>query len=236
MRRSCAAAAVALGLALPARAAACRRSDAGARTWSRTRPPARCWHRRTRTRRSPIASITKLMTVLLALQHHRLTDVVDRRSARGGGGRVERSSSSPASGSPSRDLVKAALIQSANDAADALALSVAPSFPAFAVLMNDEGCKARAARHALRAPGRARRAGRALERRRRDEARAHLLMRNPFVRRTVAEETATIAGGQVLHTWDDLLSQRARRDRREDGPHGRRRAGARSPRCAAPVA
>jgi D-alanyl-D-alanine carboxypeptidase len=36
---------------------------------------------------------------------------------------------------------------------------------------------------------------------------AQLLMRNPFVRRTVAEETATIAGGRVLHTWDDLLSQ-----------------------------
>ena len=34
------------------------------------------------------------------------------------------------------DLLKGALIQSANDAADALALSVAPSFPAFAKLMN----------------------------------------------------------------------------------------------------
>ena len=35
-----------------------------------------------------------------------------------------------------RDLIKAALIQSANDAADALALSVAPDFTAFAALMN----------------------------------------------------------------------------------------------------
>ena len=32
-------------------------------------------------------------------------------------------------------------------------------------------------------------------------------MQNPFVRDTVAEETATIAGGQVLHTWDDLLGR-----------------------------
>jgi serine-type D-Ala-D-Ala carboxypeptidase (penicillin-binding protein 5/6) len=36
---------------------------------------------------------------------------------------------------------------------------------------------------------------------------AQILMRNPFVRRTVAEETATIGGGRVLHTWDDLLSE-----------------------------
>ena len=35
-----------------------------------------------------------------------------------------------------RDLIKAALIQSANDAADALALSVAPDFTAFAAMMN----------------------------------------------------------------------------------------------------
>ena len=32
-------------------------------------------------------------------------------------------------------------------------------------------------------------------------------MLNPFVRATVREETDTIAGGRVLHTWDDLLSE-----------------------------
>jgi D-alanyl-D-alanine carboxypeptidase (penicillin-binding protein 5/6) len=31
-------------------------------------------------------------------------------------------------------------------------------------------------------------------------------MRTRFVRDTVREETATIAGGRTLHTWDDLLS------------------------------
>ena len=30
-------------------------------------------------------------------------------------------------------------------------------------------------------------------------------MRTPFVRATVKQETATIADGHVLHTWDDLL-------------------------------
>src|SRR4029078_7046653 len=40
-----------------------------------------------------------------------------------------------------RDLIKGALIQSANDAADALALSVAPDYPSFARLMNDEDAR-----------------------------------------------------------------------------------------------
>ncbi|HUZ81278.1 MAG TPA: hypothetical protein VMU73_03460, partial [Gaiellaceae bacterium] len=35
-----------------------------------------------------------------------------------------------------RDLLKGALIQSANDAADALALSIAPDFPAFARMIS----------------------------------------------------------------------------------------------------
>jgi D-alanyl-D-alanine carboxypeptidase (penicillin-binding protein 5/6) len=35
---------------------------------------------------------------------------------------------------------------------------------------------------------------------------ARVLMRTPFVRDTVDEETATIAGGRTLYTWDDLLS------------------------------
>ena len=36
---------------------------------------------------------------------------------------------------------------------------------------------------------------------------ARVVMQIPFVRRTVAEQTATIAGGRTLHTWDDLLTQ-----------------------------
>jgi serine-type D-Ala-D-Ala carboxypeptidase (penicillin-binding protein 5/6) len=153
----------------------------------------------------PIASITKLMTVLLALQHHRLTDVVtvDPRAAEVGESTADLE---PGERLTVSDLVEAALIQSANDAADALALSVSSSFPAFAVLMNDE-----AARLGLRdthyvrpdgldAPGEHSSAA--------DVTRlARLLMQNPFVRRTVAQETATIARGQVLHTWDDLLGR-----------------------------
>ncbi len=104
-----------------------------------------------------------------------------------------------------RDLIKAALIQSANDAADALALSVAPDFGAFASLMN---AKAAALglddTHFVRpdgldAPGHVSSAADVTKL-------ARVLMRTRFIRETVRQETATISGGRTLRTWDDLLS------------------------------
>jgi len=153
--------------------------------------------------RLPIASITKLMTVLIALQRHRLTDVVtvDPRAAAVGESTIDLA---PGERLTVHDLVEGALIQSANDAADALALSVAPDFPAFATLMNAE-----AARLGLRdshfvrpdgldAPGEYSSAADVT-------TLARDVMRIPFVRQTVRQETATIGGDRVLHTWDDLL-------------------------------
>ena len=86
-------------------------------------------------RRVPIASITKLMTVIVALQHLKLTDVVsvDPRAAAVGQESIYLRAGQEITVS---DLVKGAMIQSANDAADALALATAPSYPAFAELMN----------------------------------------------------------------------------------------------------
>ena len=152
----------------------------------------------------PIASLTKLMTVLVVLEHRRLGDVVvvDRRA-----GAIGESTIGLRGGErlTVRDLVKAALIQSANDAADALALSVAPDFPSFARLMNE---KARALgltdTHFVRpdgldAPGHVSSA--------RDVTTlARVAMRIRFVRETVRERTDTIAGGRTLHTWNDLLA------------------------------
>ena len=63
------------------------------------------------------------------------SSTVDPRAAAVGESSVDLGS---ASGSTVPDLVKAALIQSANDAADALALSVAPDFTSFAALMNEK--------------------------------------------------------------------------------------------------
>jgi D-alanyl-D-alanine carboxypeptidase (penicillin-binding protein 5/6) len=155
--------------------------------------------------RVPIASITKLMTVLVTLEHHKLTEVVDvdpRAAAIG----ESSAGLGPGDELTVSDLVKAALIQSANDAADALALSVAPDFPSFALLMNEKarqlGLKDT---HFVRpdgldSPGHVSSAA--------DVTRlARIVMRIPFVRTTVREQRATIAGGRTLHTWDDLLTQ-----------------------------
>jgi len=155
------------------------------------------------TTRMPIASITKLMTVLVALQHHKLSDVVTVNPLVT---TVGQESVDLEAGEQLTvlDLVKAALIQSANDAADALALSVEPSFAQFAVLMNAKARKLGLRdSHFVRpdgldAPGEYSSA--------RDVTRlARVAMRNPVIRRTVAESTDTIPGGRVLHTWNDLL-------------------------------
>jgi serine-type D-Ala-D-Ala carboxypeptidase (penicillin-binding protein 5/6) len=152
-----------------------------------------------------IASITKLMTVLLTLEHHKLTDVVtvDPRAAEVGEERIDLD---PGQRITVHDLLEGALIQSGNDAADALALSMAPSYPAFAAMMN---AKARQLglddTHYVRpdgldAPGEYSSAYDVTKL-------ARIVMRNPFVRATVRKQSATLADGEVLHTWDDLLTE-----------------------------
>ena len=154
--------------------------------------------------RLPIASITKLMTVLVTLERRGLDDVVDvdRRAGSVGESSIELNGGERLT---VRDLVEAALIQSANDAADALALSVSPDFPSFATLMNREARKLGLRdTHFVRpdgldAPGEYSSAADVTKL-------ARIVMRIPFVRQTVRLKTATIAGGRTLHTWDDLLS------------------------------
>ena len=153
----------------------------------------------------PIASLTKLMTVLLTLQHHKLTDVVtvDRRAAS-----VGESSIGLRRGEQItvNDLLKGTLIQSANDAADALALSLAPDYASFARLMNAEAARLGLHdTHFVRPDGLD--AADEYSSARDITALARLVMHTRFVRETVREETATISGGRTLHTWDDLLSQ-----------------------------
>jgi D-alanyl-D-alanine carboxypeptidase (penicillin-binding protein 5/6) len=153
--------------------------------------------------RLPIASITKLMTVLVALQHHKLTDVVtvDARAAEVGEESIFLRAGEQLT---VRDLVEGALIQSANDAADALALSVSQDYPAFARLMNAKAQQLGlndshfVRPDGLDAPGEYSSAADVTKL-------ARVLMRTRFVRDTVRQETATIVGGRTLHTWDDLL-------------------------------
>jgi D-alanyl-D-alanine carboxypeptidase (penicillin-binding protein 5/6) len=104
-----------------------------------------------------------------------------------------------------RELLAAALIQSANDAANAVAAHVGGSVPRFVALMN---ARARSLGltdthfvnpDGLDAPGHVSTA--------RDVTRlARIVMNKPFVRRTVVRRTGEIAGGRRLATWNDLLA------------------------------
>lgn len=159
------------------------------------------WHARAHL---PIASLAKMMTVLLTLEHHKLTDVVtvDRRASVVGESTIHLDSGEQLT---VRDLIKGALIQSANDAAAALALSIAPDFASFARLMN-----AKAAALGLHDTHFVRPDGLDVPDQYSSAADmtklARILMRTRFVRDTVDQETASIAGGRTLYTWDDLLS------------------------------
>src|SRR5262249_25002463 len=86
--------------------------------------------------RVPIASITKLMTVLLTVEHTRPSDVVTvaPQAAVVGGSTANLR---PDERLTVRELLEAALIQSANGAADALAYYVGHgSLPRFVAMMN----------------------------------------------------------------------------------------------------
>jgi D-alanyl-D-alanine carboxypeptidase (penicillin-binding protein 5/6) len=155
-------------------------------------------------RQVPIASLTKLMTVLVTLDHAQLADVVsvDRAASEVGESAI---SLRPGDRLTVGDLIEAALIQSANNAADALALHVAGSYPAFARLMN---AKARQLglehTHFVRPDGLDVSGHYSTAREVTTLARA--AMRIPFVRQTVRKQYDVIAGGRVLRTWDDLLA------------------------------
>jgi D-alanyl-D-alanine carboxypeptidase (penicillin-binding protein 5/6) len=155
--------------------------------------------------RVPIASITKLMTVLLTLQSHaKLTDVVtvQRDAAEVGESTIHLKVGQQISVG---DLLKGALIQSANDAADALADYVAHgNEAAFVANMNAE-----AQRLGLRGTHFARPDGLDAPQHystARDVTKlAQIVMRFRTIRDIVRQRTAQISNGLVLHTWNDLL-------------------------------
>lgn len=154
--------------------------------------------------RVPIASITKLMTVVVALEHSQWDDVV---RVRADAARIGESTVNLRAGERITvgDLVKAALIQSANDAANALAEYVGHGNTAsFIKLMNAKAKELGLARtHFVRPDGldTTGHYSTAL-----DVTRlAEIAMENPRVRAAVRLRTSTISGGRTLHTWNDLL-------------------------------
>ena len=154
--------------------------------------------------RMPIASITKLMTVLVALEHARLSDEVTVKSSAAGVGESS-VGLQPGERLTVRELVEAALIQSANDAAYALAAGVGDGdLDSFVRRMNAKARKLRLRdTHFVRpdgldAPKEYSTAA--------DVTRlARIVMRKPAVRQIVRSRTETISGGRVLNTWNDLL-------------------------------
>jgi serine-type D-Ala-D-Ala carboxypeptidase (penicillin-binding protein 5/6) len=154
--------------------------------------------------RVPIASLTKMMTVLITLERSRLGDMVTISPE---AAEIGESSIGLRAGEriSVRDLIEAALIQSANDAAWALADHVGHGDEAkFVALMN------RRARQlglddthfvrpdGLDAPGHVSSAHDVT-------TLARVLMQQPVVRKIVAMRDATIEGDRRLHTWNDLL-------------------------------
>ena len=154
--------------------------------------------------RVPIASLTKMMTVLVTLEHARLDDMVtiSPQAAEVGESSIPLRAGERLS---VRDLLEAALIQSANGAAWALAEHVGQgNVERFVAMMNrragqlglDETHFVRP--DGLDAPGHVSSARDVTEL-------ARILMQKPVVRRIVAMRGATISGGRRLHTWNDLL-------------------------------
>ena len=153
----------------------------------------------------PIASITKLMTVVVALEHARLDEVV----------RIPRRVSVPGESTLNlrpgervsvRDLVEAALIQSANDAAYALAYHVGDGSEArFVAMMN---AKARALgltdTHFLRPDGLDVRGH--LSSARDVTKLARVAMQRPVIR-AIVRRRSDEAAGRRLSTWNDLLGR-----------------------------
>jgi len=154
--------------------------------------------------RLPIASITKLMTVVVALEHARWNAVV---RVRADAAAVGESTINLRAGEHIRvgDLVKAALIQSANDAAVALADYVGHGDrAAFVSMMNAKAQELGLQRtHFIRpdgldVPGHYSTAEDVT-------TLAEYAMRDPRIRATVRTRDDTIPGGRHLHTWNDLL-------------------------------
>ena len=156
--------------------------------------------------RLPIASITKLMTALITLERARPSDVVavDRDAVAVTGSTIRLRAGEQLK---VRELLAAALIQSANDAAVALAEYVGKGDSASFVTLMNRRAQALGLRntHFVRPDGldASGHYSSAL-----DVTRlAEIAMREPLIRRLVRQESAPMTGGRTLHTWNDLLGE-----------------------------
>jgi serine-type D-Ala-D-Ala carboxypeptidase (penicillin-binding protein 5/6) len=154
--------------------------------------------------RVPMASITKLMTVLVTREHVKLSDVVtvERQAAEVGESTIYLRRGDQLT---VRELIEACLIQSANDAAVALAQYVGNgSIPAFVAMMNAKARELGLTETHFVNPDGLDTAGHYSSAR--DVTKlAEIVMHDAFVRSIVRLRVARITG-RVLHTWNDLLA------------------------------
>jgi serine-type D-Ala-D-Ala carboxypeptidase (penicillin-binding protein 5/6) len=154
-------------------------------------------------RRLPMASITKLMTALLTIESTKPEDVV---TIRGPAPSIGESTIDLAAGERITvgDLLAAALVQSANDAAYALATYVGGSVPKFVRMMNERARELGLDNTHYVVPD-------GLDTPRhfssvRDTlVLAREAMKSRWFRKTVARRGGRIAGNRSLYAWNDLL-------------------------------
>jgi D-alanyl-D-alanine carboxypeptidase (penicillin-binding protein 5/6) len=160
------------------------------------------------TTKLPIASLTKMVTALVIISRHNLTDTITIPSLPIYQPEDERIGLVAGEQYSVQDLLRALLIQSANDAADSLAIADAGSGPAFAARMNAKMSQwGITDAHFTNPSGLSDTdnfaSATALAKI------ANLLLTNAFLRQTVAQQTATVtahAGRQLnLATTNQLL-------------------------------
>jgi D-alanyl-D-alanine carboxypeptidase (penicillin-binding protein 5/6) len=195
---------VALAAATPAEAAV-DPPDSSARAVLVATGAGEVLYERNAERKLPMASITKLMTAIIVLERKRPGDLMTVRETAAA---VGESSVHLRVGEKLtvRDLLAAALIQSANDAAVALAAGTAGDVSEFVGLMNVKAQRLGLTHtHFVRPdgldiPGHYSSARDVLKL-------ARVAMKKPLVRRLVAMRSAAIAGGRSLFSWNDLLGR-----------------------------
>ena len=150
-----------------------------------------------------MASITKLMTVLVALERLSLDEQVTVPAA---AARVGESSIGLRAGprGPVRDLVIGALVPRANDAATALAIAASGSVPRFVEAMNEKAVALGLRRTHYRNPHGLDQAGH-VSTAADTAALLRAALRVPVIRVYVGMGRATLSDGRVVESTDNLL-------------------------------
>ena len=152
-----------------------------------------------------IASITKLMTAVVVLEHADLDDVVSVSPQAAG---IGESTVYLRAGEELTvsELLRATLIPSANDAAEALALHVgAGSVDRFVELMNEKADELGLTDTHFENPHGLDEAGH-VSSARDATALVRFALGIPFIRDALSRETLTLPGGRTFETTDDLLA------------------------------